>query len=81
MIKYGIGEKEKNEIQRKHAKRIEERPLYGQFWKATEDVCGTKKLGFLEKKRTIITRNRAHDQTYKDKQLVKIYVWGGVNRM
>lgn len=43
-------EQEKNELQREHVKQIKEKPLYGRFWKITEDVCGTKKLGLVEEK-------------------------------
>lgn len=42
VLKQVIGEKGKSETQRKHVKQIKGKPLHEQFWRTTEDVCGTK---------------------------------------
>lgn len=42
VINYGIGEKDKNGIQREYAKQAKEKSLKSQFRKTAEDVCGTK---------------------------------------
>lgn len=48
VIECGIGEKDKNEIQREHIKQVEEKLLY-KFGKATKNVCGTKSYAWLKK--------------------------------
>lgn len=40
VIKLGTEEKDKNDIQRVHVRQIEEKHLYGQFWRVTKDVYG-----------------------------------------
>lgn len=43
-------EKDKNGMKREHVKQIDEKTLHNEFWRATENVCGTKFWAWLKRR-------------------------------